>query len=102
MRQILFLMLLAAGTLKAQQPVAKMYDDQVTLVEHDVLSLAEAMPGVGARLDTDAKQPKPGAHLSDRCYTTAADPARSSDSRRCTPGAPRSDGLLPSGLSGRC
>ena len=44
MRQLLFLMLLAAGTLRAQEPVAKMYDDQVTLVEHDVLSLAEAMP----------------------------------------------------------
>ena len=44
MRQILFLMMLAAGTLRAQEPVAKMYDDQVTLVEHDVLSLAEAMP----------------------------------------------------------
>ena len=28
----------------AQEPVAKMYDDQVTLVENAVLSLAEAMP----------------------------------------------------------
>ncbi len=28
----------------AQEPVAKMYDDQVTLVENEVLSLAEAMP----------------------------------------------------------
>ena len=28
----------------AQEPVAKMYDDQVTLVEDAVLSLAEAMP----------------------------------------------------------
>ena len=28
----------------AQEPVAKMYDDQVTLVETAVLSLAEAMP----------------------------------------------------------
>ena len=28
----------------AQDPVARMYDDQVTLVENDVLSLAEAMP----------------------------------------------------------
>ncbi|MDP6579049.1 MAG: DinB family protein [Vicinamibacterales bacterium] len=44
MRQMLFLMLLAAGTLSAQEPVATMYDHQVTLVENDVLSLAEAMP----------------------------------------------------------
>ncbi len=47
MRLTFFLMLLAAGTLRAQEPIAKMYDDQVTLVENAVLSLAEAMPADG-------------------------------------------------------
>ena len=44
MRQTLILVLLMTGTLGAQEPVATMYDNQVTLVENDVLSLAEAMP----------------------------------------------------------
>ena len=79
MRQILFLMLLAAGTLKAQQPVAKMYDDQVTLVEHDVLSLAEAMPadlydfaptdGTFTGVRTFGEQVK---HLATMIYMTSA------------------------------
>jgi uncharacterized damage-inducible protein DinB len=79
MRQILFLMLLAAGTLKAQQPVAKMYDDQVTLVEHDVLSLAEAMPadtydfaptdGGFAGVRTFGEQVR---HLATMIYMTSA------------------------------
>lgn len=38
------LMGLTTGTLEAQDPVATMYDEQVTLVEHEVVSLAEAMP----------------------------------------------------------
>jgi hypothetical protein len=38
------LLLLMTGPLMAQDPVAQMDDDQVTLVENDVLSLAEAMP----------------------------------------------------------
>ena len=42
---VLFLtMVVTRGTIMAQEPVAKMYDDQVTLVEDAVLSLAEAMP----------------------------------------------------------
>ena len=36
--------LLTLGPLSAQEAVTKMYDDQLTLVEHDVVSLAEAMP----------------------------------------------------------
>ena len=43
-KAILVVMLMGAGTLMAQDPVAEMYDHQVTLVENDVLSLAEAMP----------------------------------------------------------
>ena len=79
MRQILFLMVLAAGTLRAQEPVAKMYDDQVTLVEHDVLSLAEAMPadrydvapmdGNFAGVRTFGEQVK---HLATMIYMTSA------------------------------
>ena len=79
MRQILFLMALAAGTLRAQEPVAKMYDDQVTLVEHDVLSLAEAMPadtydctptdGNFAGVRTFGEQVK---HLATMIYLTSA------------------------------
>ncbi len=42
--RISLLVLLGAGSLFAQNPVAEMYDHQVTLVENDVLSLAEAMP----------------------------------------------------------
>jgi hypothetical protein len=42
--QIAIVMMLAAGTLMAQDPVSKMYDDQLTLVEDNVLALAEAMP----------------------------------------------------------
>ncbi|MEE2965600.1 MAG: DinB family protein [Acidobacteriota bacterium] len=38
------LMGLTTGTLEAQDPVATMYDEQVTLVEHEVVSLAKAMP----------------------------------------------------------
>ena len=38
------LMGLTTGTLEAQDPVATMYDEQVTLVEHAVVSLAKAMP----------------------------------------------------------
>jgi hypothetical protein len=41
---ILAMILLTGGSLMAQDPVAKLYDDQVTLVENDVLSLALAMP----------------------------------------------------------
>lgn len=37
------LMGLTTGTLEAQDPVATMYDEQVTLVEHEVVSLAKAM-----------------------------------------------------------
>ena len=37
-------MVVTGGMIMAQDPVAKMYDDQVTLVEDAVLSLAEAMP----------------------------------------------------------
>ena len=42
--RIVVVMLLGTGTLMAQDPVAEMYAHQVTLVENDVLSLAEAMP----------------------------------------------------------
>ena len=42
--RVLVAILLTGGTLMAQNPVAKIYDDQVTLVENDILSLAEAMP----------------------------------------------------------
>ncbi len=38
------LMGLTTGTLEAQDPVATMYDEQVALVEHEVVSLAKAMP----------------------------------------------------------
>ena len=38
------LMGLTTGTLEAQDPVATMYDEQVTLVEDEVVSLAKAMP----------------------------------------------------------
>ena len=79
MRQLLFLMLLAAGTLRAQEPVAKMYDDQVTLVEHDVLSLAEVMPadkydfaptnGSFTGVRTFGEQVK---HLATMIYMTSA------------------------------
>jgi len=79
MRQLLFLMLLAAGTIRAQEPVAKMYDDQVTLVEHDVLSLAEAMPadkydfaptnGSFTGVRTFGEQVK---HLATMIYMTSA------------------------------
>ena len=44
MMRVLVAMLLTGGTPMAQDPVAKIYDDQVTLVENDVLSLAQAMP----------------------------------------------------------
>ncbi len=44
MMRIVVVMLLGTGTLMAQDPVAEMYAHQVTLVENDVLSLAEAMP----------------------------------------------------------
>ena len=44
MVRVLISILLTGGTLMAQGPVASMYDEQVTLVESDVLSLAEAMP----------------------------------------------------------
>ena len=79
MRQLLFLMLLATTTLKAQDPVAKMYDDQVTLVENDVLSLAEAIPadrydftpsdGNFAGVRTFGEQVK---HLATMIYMTSA------------------------------
>ena len=79
MRQVLFLMLLATGTLKTQEPVAKMYDDQVTLVENDVLSLAEAMPadkydfvptdGAFSGVRTFGEQVK---HLATMIYLTSA------------------------------
>ena len=79
MRQLLFLMLLAADTLRAQEPVHKMYDDQVTLVEHDVLSLAEAMPadkydfaptnGNFTSVRTFGEQVK---HLATMIYLTSA------------------------------
>lgn len=45
MRQTFMLFaLLAGGTVSAREPVTEMYDHQVTLVEHEVVSLAEAMP----------------------------------------------------------
>ena len=79
MRQLLSLMLLAADTLRAQEPVHKMYDDQVTLVEHDVLSLAEAMPadkydfaptnGNFTGIRTFGEQVK---HLATMIYLTSA------------------------------
>ena len=79
MRQLLFLMLLAAGTLKAQDPVARMYDEQVTLVENDVLWLVEAMPadkydfaptdGQFAGVRTFGEQVK---HLATMIYLTSA------------------------------
>ena len=79
MRQLLFLMLLAADTLRAQEPVHKMYDDQITLVEHDVLSLAEAMPadkydfaptnGNFTGIRTFGEQVK---HLATMIYLTSA------------------------------
>ena len=41
---LIVLMGLTTHTLDAQDPVATMYDDQVTLVENEVVSLSEAMP----------------------------------------------------------
>ena len=79
MRQLLFLMLLAADKTKAQEPIARMYEEQVTLVEHDVLSLAEAMPadkydfapadGDVAGVRTFGEQVK---HLATMIYLTSA------------------------------
>ena len=44
-QRLLTVFFLAAGTLTAQDPVAKMYGDQLALIENEVLSLAEAVPG---------------------------------------------------------
>lgn len=79
MRQVLLVMSLVASPLIAQDPVAKMYDDQLTLVENEVLSLAEAMPankydfaptdGKFAGVRTFGEQIK---HLATMIYMTAA------------------------------
>ena len=63
----------------AQEPVAKMYDDQVTLVEDAVLSLAEAMPsdlydfaptdGTFAGVRTFGEQVR---HVATMIYMTSA------------------------------
>ena len=61
-----------------QEPVAKMYDDQVTLVEDAVVSLAEAMPsdrydfvpdGVFAGVRTFSEQVR---HVATMIYMTSA------------------------------
>ena len=79
MMRILLVILLAAGTLIAQDPVAKMYDDRVTLIENDLWSLAEAMPadqygfrpteGTFAGVRTFGEQIK---HVASMIYMTAA------------------------------
>ncbi len=48
-KRILAVMLLGTGALMARDPVAEMYEHQVTLVENDVLSLAEALPQLNPR-----------------------------------------------------
>ena len=72
MRQSLMLLaLLAGGTVSAQEPVTKMYDDQVTLVEHEVVSLAEAMPAEAPQ------QPEPmPAEATERKPRRARRPAK--------------------------
>ena len=80
MRQTLMLVaLLTGGTVSGQEPVAKMYDDQITLVENEVLSLAEAMAadrydfaptnGTFAGVRTFGEQVK---HLATMIYMTSA------------------------------
>ena len=44
MRWTLACMAVATGVVSAQDPVTTMHEDQLTLVEHEVRSLAEAMP----------------------------------------------------------
>ena len=72
-------MVLTLGMTMSQERVATMYDDQVTLVENDVLSLAEAMPadrydfaptdGTFAGVRTFGEQVK---HVATMMYMTAA------------------------------
>ena len=79
MRLCVLVLMLVGETLMAQNPVAKMYDDQLTLVEHEVLSLAEAMPAdrydfapsdvAFAGVRTFGEQVR---HLATMMYMTAA------------------------------
>ncbi len=81
--RILVLSLLFALMSPAQDAVTKMYDHQVELVEHDVLSLAEAMPadkydfrptqGAMADVRTFGEQVR---HLATMIFMTARDRAR--------------------------
>ena len=47
-------MVAATGVVSSQDPVTTMYEDQLTLVEHEVRSLAEAMPAEAYDFAPDA------------------------------------------------
>ncbi len=67
------------GTLDAQDPVASIYDDQMTLIEREVVSLAEAMPAdaygfapTEGRFDGVRSFGQQVTHLATMIYMTAA------------------------------